>query len=261
MTKVTALVSAYYAAEYLEGRLENLLAQDLGKDLQIVVVCQHKSLENDIAFDFMVKNKPGMVIQNTPDIPTVYEAWNIGIRHATGAYLTNANCDDRLYPGALATLAEALDTHPRAAVTYGNVNEVSVLGGETVGTYEWLEGGLAELLTGCFLGPMPMWRKALHDTYGLFDPAYHSAGDYEFWLRLAAHGETFHKVAGFTGAYLNRPESAAHRKPVLSAWETARARSTYRDFTHSKRRSANQSQARPGQTAIRLGDQPLRLGV
>lgn len=255
MTKVTALISAYYAAEYLEGRLENLLAQGLGKDLQVVLVCQVDSSEDKIACRFLVDNPSfDFYIHATPDIPTVYEAWNIGIRHATGKYLTNANCDDRLYPGALAELVKALDTHPRAAVAYGNVDEVSTLDGETVGTYEWLEGGLTELLTGCFLGPMPMWRKSLHDTYGLFDPAYHSAGDYEFWLRLAAHGETFYKVAGWTGAYLNRADSAAHRKPVLSAWETSRARSKYRDAKNLERRNNYQPEIRPHPAYVGNGD-------
>lgn len=253
MPKVTAIVSAYYAAEYLEGRLDNLLAQE--PKPEIIIICQTGSKEAEIANDYYLRD-PCVLHVITLDIPTIYAAWNIGIRHATGTYLTNANCDDRLYPDSLATLAEALDTHPRAAVAYGNVHEVEKIDGEPVSHFDWLQGGLPELLTGCFLGPMPLWRKSLHTQYGLFDPAYQSAGDYEFWLRLAANGETFHKVEGFTGAYLKRPDSAAHRKPVLAAWETARARSKYRDFTHPERRNSHQPEVRPGQTAIRLGNQP-----
>lgn len=255
MTKITALVSAYYAEQYLAGRIQNLWACEPNLfDLEILVVCQENSPEAKIA--------QGMTkVILTPDIPTVYAAWNICLKYATGEYITNANCDDRLYPGALAQLAQALDTHPRAAVAYGNVNEVEALDGETVGVYEWLEGGLTELLTGCFLGPMPLWRKSLHDKYGLFDPTYHSAGDYEFWLRIAAQGEQFHKVDGFTGAYLKRSDSAAHRTPVLSAWETARARSKYRDLTNLTGRNHRFAKVRPGQITSRDGNQPARIRV
>lgn len=228
MSKVTALVSAYYAEQYLEGRLHNLLQQAC--DLQIVVVCQKNSAETLIAASML----PWNCVIETPDIPTVYAAWNIGIRHATGEYLTNANSDDRLHPGALAQLAQALDTHPRAAVAYGNVQTVDEIDGPVTGSFDWLQGGLPELMTGCFLGPMPMWRASLHQKYGLFDESYTSAGDYEFWLRLAAGGETFHKVDGFTGLYLDRRESVEHRAPVRAAWETSRARSKYR-VTYSER--------------------------
>ncbi len=227
MAKVTAIVSAYHAEKYLEGRIENLLGQTLKPE--IVVVCHKGSKEFDIVKPFADRGE--LVVRwfeaNLP-IPTVYAAWNAGIQVSTGEYLTNANCDDRLHPDGLKRLTEALDQHPAHAVAYADAAVVEQIDGPVVSQFRWAEGGLRKLLEGCFLGPMPMWRRSLHEKYGMFNEELHSAGDYEFWLRIAARGERFWHVKEVLGTYLNRKDSVEHREPVRSAWETARARAKYR---------------------------------
>ena len=229
MPKVTAIISAYYAVPYLAGRIENLLEQ--GDIVEIAVVCSAGSEEHEIAKRYFQQGYEGQVFTVHPAgdaVPTIYAAWNMAIAHAAGEYLTSANSDDRFYPGALAKLAAVLDKHPEIAVVYADVDIVKTIGGAPVGRYEWAEGGLDKLLRGCFLGPMPMWRRELHDKYGLFDAEMKSAGDYEFWLRLAAGGEAFHHLSEPLGAYMDRPDSAEHRQNVQAIWETARARARSR---------------------------------
>lgn len=224
--KVTALVSAYFAEEYIEGRLANLMAQSMKP--HIAVIAQADSFESLTATK-MLKDYDYWNLITTPDIPTLYAAWNRLIEQAKTPYITNANCDDRLYPDALLKMVVALEDHADYAVVYSDVDVVSEVGGEPVGRYQWNEGGLDVLLQGCFLGPMPVWRTALHKQHGLFDEQYKSAGDYEFWLRLAAAGEKFYHIRKEPlGAYLDRKTSLAQREPMRSIWETARARAKYR---------------------------------
>jgi glycosyltransferase involved in cell wall biosynthesis len=229
MSKVSCIVSAYFAEPYLEGRLQNLMEQK--PTPEIVIICQADSFEHFLVTDLCLKNPDApIVLVTTPDVPTIYKAWNLGIKAASGEYITNSNCDDRLYPGALAHLAEALDKNGKKyAVAYSDADVVEQLGGLPVNRYEWAEGGIEELLTGCFLGPWPMWKKSLHDRHGYFDEAMHSAGDYEFWLRLAKAGEKFFHLRQVTGAYLKRPDSAEHRFSLRSIWEQARAKGRYRE--------------------------------
>jgi len=222
MSKITAIVSAYFDAQYLAGRLDNLLAQK--PKPEIVVVCQTDSAEHTIAMGYK-----GVEIVTTPDIPTIYAAWNMAIKRATGDYLTNANCDDRLYPGALAALTKVLDKNPKYAVVYADADVVEAVDGPPIGAFEWAEGGIEQLLRGCFVGPMPMWRKSLHDKYGLFDGEMYSAGDYEFWLRIAKADERLYHFRGSLGAYLKRQDSAEHRESLRSLWEQARAKARYRE--------------------------------
>lgn len=225
--KVAAVVSAYFCELFLEDRIDNLLSQT--PQPQVIVVAMEGSPEQKIALECQKKaGCESITIVQTPNVPTVYAAWNMGIKCSESDYICNANSDDRLYPEAFRIMVKMLDRSPEHAVVYSDVDRVNSIGGKPIGRYQWLEGGLPELLSGCFLGPMPMWRRSLHEKYGYFDEDYTSAGDYEFWLRLAAGGEKFKHVHAALGAYLERKSSLEHRSPVRSTWETARARSLYR---------------------------------
>lgn len=232
MVKVSAIVSAYFAEPFLKGRIENLLAQSLKPE--VIIVCKTGSPEEAIANEFDVK------VIHTDNIPSVYEAWNIAIKQASGEYITTANSDDRLYENALLVLADALDKNPKYCLAYGNQDIVKEIDGEAKERFEWAEGGLKELIeAGCFIGPMPMWRKSLHDKYGYFlesetlrngeEYKYLIASDYEFWMRLAQGGELFYHQRGKSvGKYLKHPNGREHREKNRTIWETARVRSKYR---------------------------------
>ena len=218
---VSAIVSAYFGDKWLDRRIQNLLEQE--PQPEVIVVCQDGSKEDLIASCY-----PDIKVIRTADIPTIYAAWNLAIEQATGDYITNANCDDLLMPGALAEMVKAFKANVWAAVVYADVHIVDPAG-EQVGRYAWREGGLRELLGGCFLGPMPMWKRKLHEKHGLFDGSYQVTGDYEFWMRLAACGEKFYHIPKPLGVYMKRDDSAEHRSNIRTIWETARARGLYRE--------------------------------
>jgi hypothetical protein len=46
-----------------------------------------------------------------------------------------------------------------------------------------------------------MWRRRLHDRYGLFDESYLAATEQEFWLRLGPR-ESFFRYPGDPFAHL-----------------------------------------------------------
>lgn len=216
---ISAIISGYYAKDFLQERIENLQAQ---KDCTIVVVAQEFSPEHEISVKMHVDK---LIL--TYDIPSVYTAWNLGIRACTTRYVTNANSDDILYPDALAYLVDLLERNKDYALVYGNSDVVYSYGGLPQNRYEWGEGGITELLLKCFIGPMPVWRRNLHEKYGFFDEGMLSAGDYEMWLRLAAAGEKFLHTKRCVGAFFSHKASASMRQPLRSTWETARARSRY----------------------------------
>lgn len=228
--RVSAIVSAYYAEPYLKGRIENLLDQD--EHPEIIAICRNGSVEHKILEDNEWADRITYIL--TDDTPSVYQAWNIGIKAASRKYVTNANCDDRLYAGALKSMADILDQESTYGVVYSDIHIVTEIGKEPEGVFKWMEGGLKELLTGCFLGPMPMWRKSLHDRFGYFDEFYKSAGDYEYWMRLASNGVKFYKIRGaVVGAYLKRQNSVEAREPLLSLWEANHARLKYREVANA----------------------------
>ena len=223
--RVTAIISAYFAEDYIQGRLENLVSQT--EKVDIIAVAQKGSIEAGICARF-----PQVEIIQTNDIPGVYEAWNIGIKASNTPYVTNANCDDRLAPHALKKMADILDKETTYGVVYPDVSIVEEIGGNPIGEYRWKEGGLDKLIKACFLGPMPMWRVRLHKQFGYFDETYKSAGDYEFWMRLASKGVKFYHVREPLGSYLKRQNSVEPREPLRSLWEANHARMKYREVAN-----------------------------
>lgn len=211
---ISALVSAYYAEEYLDRRIINLRDTP---DVEIIVVCQEGSAEQEIARWYQV------LTITTTDIPTIGKAWNLGIRAANGAYLTTANADDEFYPGALATMAQALDNR----IDYGLVfSDVDV--SDDAGVHPWKRvenaGGYVDdlyqqLMQRCFIGPMPLWRSSLHAVHGMFDEDLIVSCDYDFWLRLAKARVGFVYIPRALGLYNRRDMSLEHRNKGVMAQE------------------------------------------
>jgi hypothetical protein len=76
-----------------------------------------------------------------------------------------------------------------------------------------------------------MWRKELHETYGMFDENFEIAGDWEFWLRIAQH-ETFLHIPKLLGLYLRSETSIEHRDPDLTTREILMLRQKYASGHH-----------------------------
>lgn len=215
MVRVTAIISAYFAEKFIQSRLDNLR----GQECDILAVAQKDSAEARV----LKLNRVDTIL--TDDIPTIYKAWNLAIEKSITPYVTNANSDDLVYEGAYKKLADVLDRQKKYAVAYSNLDMEK--DGKVV-PIQTKEGDLSLLVENCFVGPMPMWRRSLHTRYGLFDEKLQVAGDYEFWLRIAAQGEKFYHVQGRPlGKYLYREDSAEHREPLRTIWESARVRSPF----------------------------------
>lgn len=211
---ITALVSAYYAENFIETRIINLLKQEC----EIIVICQAGSAEEEVGKQYGVK------VITTIDIPTIYKAWNLGIAQAKGRYFTSANTDDLLYEGALQTMVAELE-RTGAGICHSHID---IKDKGKVTRWDRTTGGYSKLRRQCFIGPMPVWRKSLHDKYGLFDESFTVAGDWEFWLRCAKKGTGVCFVDKSLGLYLSRPDSLEHRDRAKHLQERKRIKEMYR---------------------------------
>ncbi len=229
---VSALVSAYNSVRFMRGCLEDLERQTIADRLEIIVVNSASPQNERAVVQEFQKRYSNIVYIRTEERETVYGAWNRAIRAAHGKYLTNANTDDRHRPDAFEVLARALDQHPEVALVYADclITRTENQTFETatvVRTYQWLDFNRADLvLKGCFVGPQPMWRREVHDEHGCFDPGFVSAGDYEFWLRIARTQQFLH-VKETLGLYLESPASVEHASRDRADKETAEAKARH----------------------------------
>jgi len=200
------VVSAYHAAEYIKRRLDNLMEQS--ENPTVIVVCQDGSAEHKIAVDYPVS------IINTEDVPTLPAAWNMGIKRSRGLYISNANCDDLLKPGALEIMADLMDAI-QAAVLFTDVDRCEP--GKKPHTWKripdkdgWFEDAYKKLVNRCIVGPMPIWRRDLHKKYGYFDEELKYVADYDWWLRIAENNERYYYHGVSMGIYEARAKSLEH---------------------------------------------------
>jgi hypothetical protein len=230
---VSAIVSAYNSERFIAGCLTDLIGQTLyaqGRLEIIIVDSGSKENERRIVEQFQAQYEHIRYIR-TEERETVYAAWNRGIEAATGTYITNANTDDRHRFDAFEKMAQVLDRHNEAGLVYADVS-VTDRENETFehhtpsGRYSWLEFNRELLTMICFVGPQPMWRKSLHEQYGLFDGTFSTSGDWEFWLRIA-QGTTFLHIPEYLGLYLRSSASVEHQSAERRAREDERIRAQY----------------------------------
>jgi glycosyltransferase involved in cell wall biosynthesis len=234
--RVSAIVSAFNAQKFLRGRLDDLMQQTLYKrgELEIVVV---NSASTDTTSAILEREYlSAITLIQTPFRESMYAAWNRAIKLAKGDTIIPANVDDRLRSDACEVMAEYLDGHidvdmvcPDSYVT-------------AVADTTWVDGALAlseepPYTTGrldfvnspypqiqqCRIGNTPMWRKALHDEIGYFDPSYLIAGDYEWALRLEAHARAIAWIPSVLGLFYFHPSTQGRAYADQSAYESRRA--------------------------------------
>ncbi|HNY30897.1 MAG TPA: glycosyltransferase [Fibrobacteria bacterium] len=230
---LTAIVSVYKAERFLRGCLDDLMDQSLWKAgrLEIIVVdTGSPESESGIVRQYQARFGSDRIrLIRTEDRRSIYAAWNLGIQAARGTYLTNANADDRHHPQGLERLVEALETHPGSGLAYADSlctrTENETWTSHTAHARFWWPDFDAQLLfEGNFIGPHPVWKRALHDRCGLFQEDLRIAGDYEFWLRLVSAGVGFLHVPSALGLYLEGGAEATNLDLSKSETETVKMR-------------------------------------
>ena len=226
---LSALVFVYGAERFMRGLLEDLCAQTIAPQMEIIVVDTGSPTgEAAIVREFMARH-PNIAYLRTERRETTTAACNRCIGAARGKYLTLACADDRHRPDALARLVDVLERTPDAALAYADV-AITDTENETcdaahvVGHFRWPDFEPRRLFQVCHIGPQPVYRRSLHEVHGPYDPAFVAAGDYEFWLRVVARGERFVHVPEVLGLYLRSPGSNEHANQALSIAEAEKAR-------------------------------------
>ena len=231
--RISALVPTYNAGRFMRGLLEDLEAQTIADELEIVIVdTASPGHEGEVVREFQ-EQYDNIVYIRTEHKENSHEATLRAMKAATGTYFTLACTDDRHKRDAFERMAAVLDARPDVALVYANVY-ITTVENETfdsftkAGRYRWFDFDPWKLLYCCFMGPQPMWRRSLHHRYGYFDGSLESAGDWEFWLRMAGH-ETFLHIDEYLGLYLYSPTSSEHKNPELSRRE---AEQVHRKYIH-----------------------------
>ena len=214
---VTAIASMYRGGPFIESFLENVTAQTIFDRCELIIVDAASPDGEREVIDRYRERFANIVHHRCPTRIGIYAAWNLGVRLATGRYLTSTNLDDLRREDSFERQAEILDTLPFVDCTYQDVfysfdAEASFGQIEAIGVHTDLPIVTPYNLMR-FNAPhnAPMWRRSVHDELGMFDESLCSAGDAEFWLRCLAAGKVFYKRNDPHVGYFVNPQGISTR--------------------------------------------------
>jgi glycosyltransferase involved in cell wall biosynthesis len=209
---VSVVVPCYKYGHFLPGCVESLLSQE-GVDVRILIIDDASpDGSGDVAFA-LAESDPRIEARvherNMGHIATYNEGL---LEWADRDYCVLLSADDELTPGSLARSTKVLEDNPSVGFVYSHSPEW--LEGapkpksrtETTGVVTWK--GLDWYAQVCELGycvtspPTVMIRTALHHEVGGYLPSLPHTGDFELWLRLAAHADV---------AYIQGVDQAIYR--------------------------------------------------
>ena len=211
--KISILTSVFKGDEYVEQFLEDMTKQTIFKDNceLIMVNANSPGNEEEIIMKYKEKFPDNIRYTKLEEDPGIYGVWNLALEMSTGEFVTNANLDDRKAANSLEEHAKELIRNPDVDLVYADMaitdkpNEVFESNNSQGRRYNFPQFSFDNLKMVNMPHASPMWRKSLHDKYGIFDSKYRSAGDWEMWLRAASQGSKFKKINEILGLYYFNP--------------------------------------------------------
>lgn len=195
--RTSIIVTNYNLEKYLDDCLSSVIAQT-DQDWECIIVddASTNPAGRSIASQFQERDSRFRLVENPKNV-YLAEARNIGIREAQGRYILPLDADDMLDPGAVATLADALDLDRSTHIAYGNVL-FKEEDGRTSTDYNSGKLGYSgwpmpfiyeqQIIQRNLLPYCSMYRREVWEYTGGYRRRCHTAEDADFWTRLSTYG-------------------------------------------------------------------------
>lgn len=179
---VTVIVAVYNGAATLQQCIDSVASQTF-QDVQLIIV---DGGSTDGTVDLLAANASKLSFWISEPDKGIYDAWNKGLKHATGDWILFLGSDDYLYnERVLESMVPHLEALPsNIRVAYGQVLIVNKLGDAlyAIGApWPTIKNRFRQVM--CIPHTGTLHRRTLFDQHGEFDSSYRIAGDYEFLLR------------------------------------------------------------------------------
>jgi len=221
------ITSVYKSADQIEGLLKDVRRQTFFDLCEwIFVDADSPQNEFDLIKPFADQHE-NVILHKLEEDKGVYDTWNYCIKNTSAPYISNWNCDDRRAPWALEKQIRALEDNPSASLVYNIILETATPN-ETFefntaqNVWPCLDFSKENMLKVNSPHNCPMWRRSLHDKYGLFNTEYPVCADYDLWVRAIVGGETFLKI--------DEPLALYYRSPIGNSTKEENLEGAYKEI-------------------------------
>jgi len=211
--RVSIVMPVFDAGRHLAAALASVRAQTR-RDFELVVVDDGSTDARTLALLDEAARRPGVRVHRQANQGPA-AARNRAVADARGAYVLPLDADDTLAPEFLARTVPVLDAAPEVGIVHTWVG----LTGAHHGTWRTGPFTLAALLARCTIHVSSLYRRALWEDVGGYDPRFvDGAEDWDFWLSAAARGWKALEVPEVLAHYRRSPASRerAARRPGTS---------------------------------------------
>ena len=213
LPKVTIFCPLYAGEKYIQGFLEDMQKQTIFEQSELIIINANSPENEEQYIKEFIKNHKNVVYKKLNYRATVMETENMAIKMASGDFIAQACVDDRHSPHYLETLAKHLHYSSDIDLVYTDCyqttkpNETFENNSSNGNFYEHSRNKFSrENMIKCLPGPMPMWKKSIHDKAGFFNEELAYAGDWDMFLRMVESGAQFKKVDIPLGLYYYNSE-------------------------------------------------------
>ena len=217
--KLSILTSLYRSEKYLNPFLEQLQAQSLFPDCEVVLVLNEASVaEREMVEAFAARNPERVQLHFVEEVETLGASWNRAWRAATASLLAIWNVDDRRTARSLEEQVQAMQANPDWALCYGDYVRVREYGSED-GERRHAPPFSRSHFQRAFPQGGAFWvlRRDASDRIGYFDEQFRVGPDMDLALRMAAGGLMMGRVEGLLGYFTDEQTGLSTRDGALAS--------------------------------------------
>lgn len=219
LVKITVITSVFNSSFFLDHFIEDIKRQTIFEECEFFFLDADSQDDSRAKILKEVANYPNIQYFNVGK-KNIYATWNIGVMLSKTKYLTNWNTDDRRLPSSLEKQVSFLEKNQELDLCYGETywtnipNQFSEYS-SCRETSPCIGASFKEMMQVNSPHCLPVWRRRLHENYGLFDDSFFSAGDYEMWIRAISRGSKFGKMNEIVGSYYRNPTGISSNPETL----------------------------------------------
>ena len=179
---VSIVIPCYRGSRFLPEAIESCLRQT-HCELEIIVVDDASPDDCAAIAERYARSDSRVRVIRRPENGGVSRAFNSGLAAAGGEYLSRLAQDDVFDESAIEVMVRHLQERPDAGLVYCDFHAIDDRG--VVKRRFHLPEPDEALSFKNRLGLCVMWRRAVWEKVGGFDPRFDTSEDFEYWLRIA----------------------------------------------------------------------------